>query len=147
MEYAELDHNDDGILEYAQKLASMPGTHDGLFWEQEDGEEISPLGPLMADHKSGDGYFGYSYRILSAQGESAKGGSYSYLLGGRMRVGFALIAWPNEYGESGVMSFMVSHAGIVYEQNLGIDGAELAEAMSSFNPDDGWVPAKEVSEP
>ena len=85
--------------------------------------------------------------ILHTQGESAKGGAYSYMLGDRMQAGFALIAWPEEYGESGVMSFMVSHAGIVYEQNLGPDGAETAEAMSTYDPDDGWIPAKEVSGP
>jgi len=147
MEYAQQDRNGDGLLEYAQQFISTPGAHDGLFWEVETGETPSPLGPLMADHTPGGGYHGYFYRILDAQGEHAKGGAYSYMLGDKMRAGFAVIVWPEEYGESGVMSFIVSHAGIVYEQNLGPDGAEIAEDMPSYDPDAGWVPAKEVSGP
>lgn len=147
MEYAEQDRNGNGMLEYAQKIISTPGARDGLFWHNETGDTLSPLGPLMADHASGGGYHGYIYRILDAQGEFAKGGAYSYMLGDKMRAGFALIAWPEEYGESGVMSFLVSHAGIVYEQNLGPDGAEITEAMSSYNPGEAWLPAKEVSGP
>ena len=147
MEYAQQDRNDNGLLEYAQKIISTPGTQDGLFWEVEAGETPSPLGPLMADRSPGGGYHGYFYRILKAQGENARGGAYSYMLGDSMRAGFALIAWPDDYGESGVMSFMVSHAGIVYEQNLGPDGAEIAEAMSAFDPDEGWIPADEVNGP
>ncbi len=147
MEYALQDRNGNGFLEYAQKLKSTPGTTDGLFWENEEGETVSPLGPLMADDGSGAGYHGYHYRILHAQGESAKGGAYSYLLGDNMRAGFALVAWPAEYGESGVMSFIVSHSGIVYEQNLGPEGAEVAKAMTSYNPEEGWAPSKEVSGP
>ena len=147
MEYAQLDRNDNGLLEYAQTFISTPGSHDGLFWENEDGQKISPLGPLMADHSSGGGYHGYFYRVLKAQGDSARGGAYNYMLGDNMRAGFALVAWPEEYGESGVMSFMVSHDGIVFEQNLGPDGAETAEAMTSYNPDKDWLPAKEVSGP
>jgi hypothetical protein len=102
---------------------------------------------MIADDTPGGGYFGYFYRILHAQGESARDGAYSYLLGDKMRAGFALIAWPEEYGESGVMSFMVSHAGIVYEQNLGPDSAQIAKEMPSYNPDEGWLPSKEVSGP
>jgi hypothetical protein len=102
---------------------------------------------LIADHTPGGGYHGYFYRILDAQGEHAKGGAYSYMLGDKMRSGFAVIAWPEEYGESGVMSFIVSHGGIVYEQNLGPDGADAAEAMSAYDPDASWIPAKEVSGP
>jgi len=147
MEYAKQDRNDNGLLEYAQKFISTPGSQDGLFWEVESGETPSPLGPLMADRSSGGGYHGYFYRILKAQGEHARGGAYSFMLGDSMRAGFALIAWPDEFGESGVMSFIVSHAGIVYEQNLGPDGGDAAEAMSAFNPDEGWIPAKEVNGP
>ena len=147
MEYAQQDWNGNGLLEYAQQFISTPGIHDGLFWEVETGEPPSPLGPLMADDTPGGGYHGYFYRILDAQGEHAKGGAYSYLLGDRMRAGFALIAWPEEYGDSGVMSFIVSHAGIVYEQNLGPDGTATAEAMSAYDPDVDWIPAKEVSGP
>ena len=147
MEYAQQDRNDNGLLEYAQQIISTPGTHDGLFWEVKSGETPSPLGPLMADQTPGGGYHGYFYRILDAQGEHAKGGAYSYLLGDQMRAGFALIAWPDEYGDSGVMSFIVSHAGIVYEQNLGPDGAETAEAMPAYDPDASWIPVKEVNGP
>ncbi len=147
MEYAQQDHNGNGMLEYAAKFISTPGTQNGLFWEVASGETHSPLGPLMSDNTPGGGYHGYFYRILHSQGESAKGGAYSYMLGDKMRTGFALIAWPKEYGETGVMSFMVSHSGIVYEQNLGPDGAEIAAEITSYNPDEGWLPAKEVSGP
>ena len=144
MEYAQQDRNGNGMLEYAQKFVSTPGTQDGLFWEVETGATLSPLGPLLADRSEGGGYHGYFYRILQAQGENARGGAYSYMLGDRMQAGFALIAWPEEYGESGVMSFLVSHAGIVYEQNLGPDGADIAEAMSAHDPDADWIPTEEA---
>ena len=147
MEYAQLDRNGDGLLEYAQQFISTSGEQDGLFWEVGADDNPSPLGPLMANDTPGGGYHGYFYRILKAQGESARGGAYSYMLGDKMRAGFALIAWPAEYGESGVMSFIVSHDGIVYEQNLGPDGAEIAEETPSYNPVEGWLPAKEVSGP
>ena len=147
MEYARQDRNGNGLLEYAQQFISTPGAQDGLFWEVETGDAPSPLGPLMADHTPGGGYHGYFYRILKAQGEHARGGAYSYMLGDNMRAGFAAIAWPQEYGESGVMSFIVSHAGIVYEQNLGPDGVDTAETMPAYDPNAGWIPAKEVSGP
>jgi len=147
MEYALQDRNGNGLLEYAQQFISTPGAQDGLFWEVEASATPSPLGPLLADRSQGGGYHGYFYRILKAQGENARGGAYSYMLGDRMQAGFALIAWPEEYGESGVMSFLVSHAGIVYEQNLGPDGADTAEAMSAYDPDADWTPAEEVNGP
>ena len=147
MEYAQQDRNGNGMLEYAQKLISTADTHDGLFWEDEDGENVSPLGPLMADHTPGGGYHGYFYKIIKAQSDSAKGGAYSYMLGNSMRSGFALIAWPETYGKSGVMSFIVNHEGIVHEQNLGPDGAETAAAITAYNPDENWVAVKEVSGP
>jgi hypothetical protein len=147
MEYAQQDRNGNGLLEYAQKFISTPGAQDGLFWEVEAGATPSPLGPLPADRSKGGGYHGYFYRILKAQGENARGGAYSYMLGDKMQAGFALVAWPEEYGESGVMSFLVSHAGIVYEQNLGPDGADTAQAMSAYDPDADWAPAEEVNGP
>ena len=147
LEYAEQDRNDDGFLEYAQRFISTEGTRDGLFWEEEDGEMVSPLGPLMADHTPGGGYHGYHYKILTEQGAAAKGGAYNYVIGDRMRAGFAVIAWPVEYGESGVMSFIVSHSGIVYQNNLGPDGEDIAMAMTSYNPDEEWEPVKEVNDP
>lgn len=147
MEYAQQDRNGNGLLEYAQKFISTPGAQDGLFWEVEAGATPSPLGPLLADRSQGGGYHGYFYRILNAQGENARGGAYSYMLGDKMQAGFALVAWPVEYGESGVMSFLVSHAGIVYQQNLGPDGADIAEAMPAYDPGADWTPAEEVNGP
>ncbi len=143
MEYAEQDHNGNGILEYAQKFISTPGTHDGLYWEVESGNELSPLGTLIANRNPGVGYQGYFYRILKAQGENAKGGTYSYLMGNNMRAGFAIIAWPVDYGESGIMSFTVSHVGIVYEKDLGPDSASIAEKMRNYDPGAGWIPTKD----
>ncbi len=144
MEYAEQDRNGNSVLEYAQKFISTADTHDGLFWQVEPGEALSPLGKLFADDTPGGGYHGYFYRILKTQGENAKGGAYNYLIGKQMRTGFALIAWPEEYGESGVMSFIVSHSGIVYEQNLGPDGASIAKDMLTYNPGSDWIPTTEV---
>jgi len=147
MEYATQDQNGDGMLEYASNLMSSAGSHDGLYWEDESGDSPSPLGPLLADKTPGVGYHGYYYRILDAQGAHAKGGAYSYLIGDKMRSGFAVIAWPVEYGETGVMSFMVSHAGIVYEQDPGPDSAGIAESMTAFDPGPGWRPVEEVNGP
>lgn len=147
MEYAEQDRDNDGILEYAQKFISTPGNYDGLYWTVESGDTLSPLGTLLADRTAGGGYHGYFYRILNAQGENAGKGAYSYLMGDQMRAGFALVAWPEEYGESGIMSFIVSHEGIVYQQDLGSNGAEIAEEMLSYDPGSGWVAVKEVDDP
>jgi hypothetical protein len=147
MEYAEQDRNADGLLEYARRVISTPGTQDGLYWDTAEGEPQSPLGPLMGDHTPGGGYHGYYYRILEGQGEDARGGAYSYLIGDRMRAGFAAVAWPIEYGESGVMSFMVSHDGIVYESNLGEDTESVAASMTLYNPGAGWSPVQEANGP
>ncbi len=140
-EYAISDQNGDGVLEYAQKLLSTPGKHDGLYWDAASEQDESPLGPLFASHAhtpTGDGYQGYHYRILTAQGPSAPGGAYAYIVGGRMRNGFAAIAWPVRYGETGVMSFMISHDGIVFEKDLGKNGSAIAQAMKTFDPDSSW---------
>lgn len=142
-EYAEQDRNGDGILEYAQKFISTPGTHDGLYWKVESGDKLSPLGTLIANRTPGVGYHGYFYKILNAQGDNAKGGAYNYLMGNNMRAGFAIIAWPVDYGESGIMSFIVSHAGIVYEKDLGPNSASIAEKMLNYDPGAGWIPAKD----
>jgi len=146
-EYAELDRNNDGVLEYAQKFISTSGAHDGLYWESNSENTLSPLGPLFAGHTPGNGYHGYYYKILTAQGEHAKGGAYSYLQGNNMKLGFALLAWPEEYGESGVISFLVSHEGVVYEQDLGKESASVAENMLTFNPSSNWVLVDEVDNP
>lgn len=138
-EYAEKDRNGDGVLEYAQKIISSPGSRNGLYWETAPGDPPSPLGTLMANRNPGEGYHGYFYRILSAQGKYAEGGAYDYLIDGRMRSGFALIAWPVNYGDSGVMSFMISHAGTLYEKDLGDDTEAIAENMKIFDPDESWI--------
>ncbi|HEJ4949340.1 TPA: DUF2950 domain-containing protein, partial [Pseudomonas aeruginosa] len=147
MDYAEADRNGDGILEYAQQFISSPGQHDGLYWDAEPGSAPSPLGPLFGDNAAGEDWHGYHYRILNAQGPSAPGGAYSYMLGKHMSRGFAAIAWPASYGDSGVMSFMISHDGQVYEKDLGPDGAKLASAMQRFDPDSSWKESDPVTTP
>ncbi|HEY2257595.1 MAG TPA: DUF2950 domain-containing protein [Variovorax sp.] len=137
-EYAQVDRDSNGTLDYAQKFVSSPGRHDGLYWPTAPGEPESPLGPIYAAGRPGEGYHGYHFRILEAQGPNAPGGAYDYVIGKRMRGGFALIAWPVAYGETGVMSFMVSHDGVVYEKNLGAGTDAAARAMTRFNPDAGW---------
>jgi hypothetical protein len=138
MEYAELDRDGDGVLEYAQKILSADGKHDGLYWSDDDSGEISPLGPLFADASSGSDWHGYHYRILTAQGPSAPGGAYSYKIGDDMSRGFALVAWPSRYGDTGVMSFMISHDGQVFEKDLGPGSEKIAKAMTKFDPDSSW---------
>ena len=147
MEYVELDRNNDGISEYAQKFISTSGAYDGLYWESNSENTLSPLGPLFAERTLGNGYHGYYYKILTAQGEHAKGGAYSYLQGNNMKLGFALVAWPEEYGESGVISFLVSHEGVAYEQDLGEESASVAESMSTFNPSPNWKSVDKVYTP
>jgi len=143
MDYASVDRDGDGALEYAQKIFSTPGQHDGLYWADDNSGQISPLGPSFGKAIAGQDWHGYRFRILDGQGPSAPGGAYSYLIGDKMSRGFALIAWPAQYGESGVMSFMISHEGQVFEKNLGPDGEKLAQSMKLFDPDDSWkvVPA------
>ncbi|AYC32452.1 DUF2950 domain-containing protein [Pseudomonas cavernae] len=143
MDYAEVDRDGDGVLEYAQKFISSDGQYDGLYWAEEEGIEESPLGPLFGDAQPGDDWHGYHYRILTAQGPSAPGGAYDYKIGDSMSRGFAVIAWPAKYGDSGVMSFMISHDGQVFEKDLGPDSAKLAKAMPRFDPDSSWSEVKE----
>lgn len=138
MEYAEADRDGDGVLEYAQKILSADGQHDGLYWSDDDSGEISPLGPLFADASPGSDWHGYHYRILTAQGPSAPGGAYNYLIGKNMSRGFALVAWPAKYGDSGVMSFMISHEGDVFEKDMGPNSEKIAKAMTKFDPDSSW---------
>ncbi len=140
MEYATQDFDGDGVLEFAQKFRSSPGDRDGLYWEVAEGETQSPLGPLFSGELPEDSYYGYHYRILTAQGEHAPGGAYSYVNDGQMNGGFALVAWPVDYGNSGVMSFMLNRDGILYEADLGPGGGEYAEAMEGFDPGDFWMP-------
>lgn len=137
-EYAESDRDGDGVLEYAQKFQSTDGLHDGLFWSDDDSGEISPLGPLFGDDLPDGVWHGYHYRILTAQGPSAPGGAYDYRLGEDMSRGFALIAWPAKYDDTGVTSFMISHDGLIFEKDLGPDGAAFASKLATFDPDDSW---------
>ncbi len=147
-EYASKDRNGDGVLEYAQKFVSEPGKEDGLYWETKEGEEQSPLGPLIGKakkegykKKSGNEptpYYGYFYKILKAQGRSAPRGAYDYVINGRMVGGFAMVAYPAGYGSSGIKTFIVSHDGVAYEKDLGKDTASIAHRMVSFNPDNSW---------
>ncbi|WDY55934.1 DUF2950 domain-containing protein [Pseudomonas sp. PSKL.D1] len=139
MEYAAQDRNGNGALEYAQRIFSTPGTHDGLYWADEAGGDISPLGPLFGQDKVGDDWYGYHFRILDAQGPSAPGGAYSYLIGNHMSRGFAMVAWPAQYNDSGVMSFMISHDGQVFEKDLGPKGEQVAKGMKRFDPDSSWT--------
>jgi hypothetical protein len=142
-EYADKDRGA-GPGVYAQKMVSGPGHKDGLYWPA-DGDE-SPFGELAAEassegYKAGGGpqpYHGYYYRILTRQGPHAEGGELDYVVNGKMIGGFALVAYPAEYGNSGVMSFMVNHAGTIYQKNLGPSTDELAKRITSFDPDKSW---------
>lgn len=139
--YHETDWDEDGVLEYAQKLISSPETYDGLYWQAGDGVPESPAGPYV-DEKSlstpEDGYFGYRYRILTRQGENIAGGEYDYVTNGNMIGGFALIATPARYDRTGIMTFVVNQYGTVYEKDLGDDTQAAAGAIDRFDPDDSW---------
>ena len=147
-EYYLRNPQGDKLLHYAQKISSAQGKRDGLYWPAKAGEKPSPLGPLVAGAKAegygkGDGgkpvaYHGYHYRILKGQGPDAKGGAYDYVAQGRMIGGFAMVAWPASYGNSGVMTFIVSHDGVVYEKDLGPDTAAAVQKIAKFNPDKSW---------
>ena len=138
MDYAQEDHDGDGVLEYAQKVVSTDGKHDGLYWADDDSGEISPLGPLFADATPGGEWHGYRYHLLTSQGPSAPGGAYNYKIGDNMTRGFAIVAWPAKYNDTGVMSFMISHEGEVFEKDLGPNSEKLAKAMTRFDPDSSW---------
>lgn len=147
-EYYQRNPQNDKLLHYAQKFLSTRGKRDGLYWRARASEPPSPLGPVFAAARaeayardsSGKPYpyHGYFYRILKGQGPDARGGAYDYMAHGRMIGGFALIAYPAEYGNSGVMSFMVNHDGIVYENDLGPETGRIAPKISTFNPDKSW---------
>jgi hypothetical protein len=150
-EYASTDRERDGIIQYAQKVMSDPYRRNGLYWEAAEGEIPSPLGPFFAQAaekgytKKGDKpipYHGYYYKILKGQGMSAPGGAYKYVINGHMVAGFALVAWPAEYVVSGVMTFIVSQNGTVYQKDLGLKTGELAKAMTLYNPDRTWKRAQ-----
>jgi hypothetical protein len=145
-EYAEKDRTAAGINTYAQRIISQPGKKDGLYWPTSQGEDPSPLGELIAEatkqgYRVGDGrtpFHGYYFKILTRQGPAAPGGEADYVVNGKMIGGFALVAYPAEYRNSGVMTFIVNHAGTVFQKDLGSNTAQLAERMMSFNPDKSW---------
>jgi hypothetical protein len=138
-DYAENDRDRDGVKQYAQKIISSPGKRDGLYWPTLDDEPPSPLGPIAADARPGEAYHGYRYRILTAQGKDASGGAKSYIQNGRMTGGYAFVAWPAKYGDTGVMSFIVAKDGVVYQKNLGAQTDSIAKAMRVYNPDSSWT--------
>ncbi|HZQ47817.1 MAG TPA: DUF2950 domain-containing protein [Verrucomicrobiae bacterium] len=149
-DYASKDHTGNEVLKYAQKILSTAGTRDGLYWPTGDDGELSPLGPLVATAQS-EGYLqqaasqanpqpfhGYYFKILTGQGPNAPGGQYDYIINGNMIGGFALVAWPAEYGESGVMTFIVNQQGKVYQKDLGPNTAAIVKDMKEYNPDKSW---------
>jgi len=150
-EYASQERDNSGVLKYAQKIKSTAGQKDGLFWEPAAGEDPSPFGPLVASARA-EGYgprkpgeegprpfHGYLFRILTKQGAHAPGGAYDYVINGNMIAGFALVAYPVQWGDSGVMTFIVNQQGRVYQANLGPDTAAKAAALTEFDPDSTWT--------
>ena len=152
-EYACMER-DDGGSEFAQKLTSREGKKDGLYWEEETGEDESPFGPLIAqateqgysgglDSNPPEAFYGYYFKILTKQGDHATGGAFDYVVDGKMILGFGLVAYPAKYGASGIMTFLVNQEGVVYEKDLGADTAGAA-AMTTFDPDSTWNRYEEI---
>lgn len=154
-EYAAQGRDDAQPGIYAQRLRSTPGKHDGLYWESVPGQPESPLGPFVAAAaEEGYGatgatastpaaarpYHGYRYRMLFAQGDAASGGAHDYIVDGKLKNGFALVAHPQTYGASGVMTFLVNQDGVVWQRDLGEETTQVAAAIKQFNPDENWVP-------
>jgi hypothetical protein len=155
-EYAEVDRDGNGLIEYAQKLISSPGKKDGLYWPTQAGEPLSPLGPFAAQAQAqgygpkggksakgqpqaGSGaYHGYRAKLLTAQGKDAKGGAYSYLANGKLIGGAGVVLYPARYGVSGVMTFTCNLEGVVYEKDLGPATEQIATSMTTYNPDASW---------
>jgi hypothetical protein len=163
-EYARKDRTGEHVTQYAQHFMSTPGKHDGLYWPAGPGEELSPMGPLIAEaHAEGYGqrpatataattrnstgkphpYHGYVFHILTAQGDAAPGGRMSYVVDGRLTKGFAFIASPSAWGASGIMTFIVNQDGKIYQKNLGPDTRDLAKAITEYNPDKSWEEVKD----
>ena len=154
-EYAAKDRNGDGVLEYAQQFWSTAGTKDGLYWPTTGpDEEQSPAGPMVAaaaakGYPSARGtegpqpFNGYVFHILTRQGSAAPAGAYSYVINGRMFAGFALVAWPAKYGNTGVMTFLISHQGVLFEKDLGPNTDSIVRKMTGYNPDETWNKVKD----
>jgi hypothetical protein len=155
-EYANQDRDGDEVLEYAQKLGSSPGMTDGLYWSPTLNGELSPFGPLVA-YAQAQGYsrstgkaagqaqpfHGYFFKILSGQGKHAPGGRYDYVINGNMIGGFAMVAWPAQYSESGIMTFVVNHQGRVYQRDLGDKTGRVAQSIHRYDPDKSWGLSRE----
>jgi len=148
-EYFRLDRDGNGLREYAVKIISSPGKHDGLYWPPESQADISPLDGLVEDAnlaaregQKPEPYNGYNFRILTAQGAAAPGGAHSYLINGHMIAGHAMVAWPADYGESGVQTFICGENGIVYQKDLGPQTGALGAGMTQYNPDSSWKPVE-----
>jgi len=142
-DYASEDRDADGVTEYAQKLVSSDGKTDGLYWPADQGDGDSPAGDFVDQAaldkaKAGQGYFGYRFRILTGQGSNIAGGAHGYVVNGNMISGFALIAWPVKYGETGVQTFAVNNQGIVYQIDLGPQTEKAVTRIKNFNPDNKW---------
>ena len=149
-EYASVDRDGSEVLKYARHFISKHGK-DGLYWEAGPGEEESPFGPFVAqatmdgstpgekDSAGPQPYYGYHYRILTRQGPAAPGGKYDYVINGNMIAGFALVACPSEYGISGVMTFIISHHGKLYQKDLGPGTTDIVRKMKEYNPDSSWT--------
>ena len=155
--YRSENPDGDGLPSFASAILSSDGKHDGLYWPSAPGEPESPIGDFMAraaaDGYQVDGtdvepepYLGYYFRVLTKQGPHAPGGALDYMANGQMVAGHALLAFPSDYGDTGVMSFMVGEAGIVYEADLGEETLDVAGAIDSFDPGDGWSPVEEEAE-
>jgi Protein of unknown function (DUF2950) len=150
-DYAGSDRLGNGVLQYAQKIISSPDLKDGLYWPTNLDGEISPLGPLVARAQAAgyrppeqsadtapEPFHGYYFKILTRQGKHAPGGKYDYIINGNMIGGFALVAWPAEYGNSGIMTFIVNQQGRVYQKDLGTKTGKLAPAVKTYDPDSTW---------
>ncbi len=147
--YAEVDRDGNGVLEYARRIVSSPGKKDGLYWPGDDSPVAEAFAKAVAEGYSlGAGapkpYHGYMYKILTGQGPNAAGGARDYLVHGLMIGGFALIAWPAEYGVSGIKTFLVNQDGTVFEKDLGPQTGTLAKTVARFNPDKTWDPSPDV---
>jgi hypothetical protein len=156
-EYVLKDWDGEGIVAYAQKLRSDKGRKNGLFWREAPGQELSPLGELVArawhegyrktkavfKEDEPSPFHGYYFRILTGQGKNVPGGAYSYIINGNMVGGFAMVAFPADWGKSGVMTFVVNQQGKVYEKNLGPHTTKIVQMMKSYNPDKKWKLVKE----
>lgn len=144
LEYHLQDRDGDGVLEYAQKLLSGDGKTDGLYWSPDLGAGESPAGNALEDDaaleeaKAGKGYYGYRYKILEGQGANIAGGKFDYVINGNMIAGFALLAWPIRYGETGVHTFAVNANGAIYQVDLGRNTDKTTSDIVTFNPDDRW---------